>query len=97
MKEVKAVFKIDQSFNLSVGIVVSGHFIEGYPLIGYNFVVDIDGKPAAVKITGVQRGNLDSEGKMLWGLLLHFDDPALGKIAETNRIKVQVVEIFAGL
>jgi len=96
MKEVKGIFKIVQSFNITNrGIVVIGHFLEGYPLIGYFLVVDIDGQPATVKIKGIERGKVDAEGKMPWGLTLHFDDVSLEKIAETNGIKEQVVEIFA--
>jgi len=96
MKEVKGIFKIDQSFNLTnMGIVVSGHFIEGLPLFGCFLIVDIDGHPATVRIKGIERGKFDAEGKMLWGILLHFDDLSLEKIAETNRIKEQILEIFA--
>ena len=59
MKEVKEIFKIDQSFNITDrGVVVTGHFIEGSPLIGYFLVVDIGGQPATVKITGIERGKL---------------------------------------
>ncbi len=64
-KDVKAVFKIDQSFNLTIDITVSGHFVDGFPLIGYYFVVDIDGKQANVKITGYKQATPTQRAKFL--------------------------------
>jgi len=95
--EIKGSFRIKESFNISrIGIVVSGYLLEGRPpALGNYFIVDIDGKPTTVQIKGIERGNFDSDGNIPWGLNLRFNDETLQKIAEKNRIKEQLVEIFS--
>ena len=96
-REVKGSFRIKESFNISRhGVVVSGYLLEGQPpALGDYFIVDIDGKPATVQIRGTERGHFDADGNIPRGLTLRFNDETLEKIAEINRIKEQVVEIFS--
>ena len=87
------VFKIQQSFNITQrGVVAFGYFTEGQPKIGS--VTNINDKTAFVKVIGIEVGNIDNDGNLLFGLLLSFKDKDLEEIVKAERLKEQVVKIL---
>ena len=65
------VFNIETSFLVTGrGIVAVGTINEGRISVGTRTTVEIDGKKAAVKIIGTERGNPNAEGKLPFGILL---------------------------
>jgi hypothetical protein len=89
------VFKIRQSFNITNrGIVAFGHFIEGNARIGSLATIKVVDKLTPVKVTGIEKGNIDSDGNIPFGLLLSFEDKILEEIAKSERLKEQTIEIL---
>lgn len=94
MKKI-GVFKIETSFNITqTGIVASGEIIEGKVLTGCFINLKIEEKETLVKIIGITHGKPDSNGRLLWGLLLSFGDKAQEETLKTNRLQEQLVEIL---
>jgi hypothetical protein len=77
------------------GIVAVGAIVEGDVLVGTTAKIEIDGKTTTVKIRGVERGNIDPDGKLPFGLLLSFNDDSMQKIAEVVILKEQTIDILA--
>jgi hypothetical protein len=94
MKHV-ATFKILTSFNLTkLGVTAYGHIIEGKILSGFSATIDINGKPAKVRIKGLGMGRPDENGILNWCLILEFENSDLEKIAQIERIKEQTVALY---
>ena len=91
-----ATFKIKSSFNITGrGVTAYGCFVEGQVLPGYSTTIDINGHHANVKIKSFGMGRPDEDGNMQWGLILEFESAAIENIARTNRIKEQIITIYA--